>query len=261
MMDMDQGDGKTLTIIHTNDFHNQLTPELAELIRQERSKAGPDAILLDSGDAISAGNVGVRLGGEPILTLMSETGYDAMTMGNREYHISEPALRHKIGNAKFPVLSANMRFKSGTLAPLPVKPYVVFTSGTGIKVCVFGLTVAMVTERMTARHLSTFVFDDPIKTALDLAPQLRLKADVLILLSHVGFNADLKIAHLCPDIDLIVGGHSHVVLESADTSCGVPVVQAGSFARYLGRTDLRLASDGRWRLHRSGLLPLKAQSK
>src|SRR6266567_4545120 len=70
-----------LTIIHTNDFHGRLTEAEAERLAGLRAEhAG--ALLLDSGDAVSAGNLGCRIGGEPILAAMSDLGYDAMTMGN-----------------------------------------------------------------------------------------------------------------------------------------------------------------------------------
>ena len=86
----------TLHILHTNDFHNHFSPAQAETVR--RAKDGlNDVLLLDAGDAVSAGNVGVRPGGEPILTRMSDAGYDAMTLGNREFHVADALLRCKPG--------------------------------------------------------------------------------------------------------------------------------------------------------------------
>ncbi|HEY3331153.1 MAG TPA: metallophosphatase [Capsulimonadaceae bacterium] len=250
-------DNRLLTIFHTNDFHDHLTPELGEDIRKARQAAGPDTILLDGGDAIGAGNVGVKLSGERALSIMSDAGYDAMAMGNREFHMADAVLRHKIANARFPVLSANLRYKDQRDAQLPTKPYVILTTGSGIKVAVMGLTVQMVTERMTARHLSAFVFDDPQKVALETAPRLRQMADVVVLISHVGYNFDMKLARICTDFDIIIGAHTHIVLENGDTSAGTPVVETGSFARYLGRADLAQSGGGRWTLQQASLMPLK----
>jgi len=106
----------TIHLLHTNDFHNHLTVSQAAFINAQKQNY-ENVLLLDAGDAISAGNLGVRPGGEPILTLMSETGYDAMTLGNREFHVSDALLRAKIGKAKFPVLCANMRWKEPSDAP------------------------------------------------------------------------------------------------------------------------------------------------
>ncbi len=249
--------GETLTIFHTNDFHNHLTPDIAAKIKAAREAVATDTLLLDAGDAVSAGNVGVRIGGEPILTLMSDIGYDAMTMGNREFHVADVALRHKIGAARFPILSANLRYKEDRGETLPTVPNVILTTASGIRVGVFGLTVLMVTERMAARHLSAFLFDDAVKTATAQVAALRDQVDIVILLSHVGYKLDQRIAAEVPGIDLVIGGHSHVILEQADRDHGAPIMQTGSFARYLGRVEMARNASGRWTVSSSNLTELK----
>jgi 2',3'-cyclic-nucleotide 2'-phosphodiesterase (5'-nucleotidase family) len=249
--------GRALTILHTNDFHNILKPHAVETITALRRRAEPDVLLLDAGDAISAGNVGVRIGGEPILTTMSEMGYAAMAMGNREFHIADSVLRHKIGNASFPVLCANMRFRDGRGRALPTSPSAMVATAGGIRVGIFGLTVPMVTERMAARIVSAFVFDDPIESARAQIAGLRPQVDILILLSHAGYKTDRMIASECIDLDLVVGGHSHVVLDHPDTSAGVPVAQAGSHGRFVGRVVLEETGD-RWALRTAEVISLNA---
>ena len=244
---------RRLTVLHTNDFHNHLTREQANTIRTRKLSVEGPVVLLDAGDAVSAGNVGVRLGGEPILDLMSETGYDAMTMGNREFHIADAVLRHKIGKATFPVLSANMRYKDGD-GELPTRGSAIIETAH-LRVGVVGLTVPMVTERMAARHLSSFLFDEAIDTARREVEELQSACDALILLSHVGYRTDQRLAAACPALALIVGGHSHAVLESADMEWGVPIVQAGWFGKYLGTVVLE-ESDGKFHVVSSGLEPL-----
>ncbi|MBV9848341.1 MAG: metallophosphoesterase, partial [Armatimonadetes bacterium] len=201
----------TVHILHTNDFHNHLSPAQAQVIRRAK-EALEDVLLLDAGDAVSAGNIGVRPGGEPILTRMSETGYDAMTLGNREFHVADALLRCKINRARFPVLCANVRWKEDTGEALPVQPHVLKTLPNGLRVAVFGLTVPMVTPRMAARALSAFLFDDPVDAARRQIAALRPQADVLIALTHIGIREDERLAAACPELALIVGGHSHVTL-------------------------------------------------
>ena len=226
-----------LTLLHTNDFHNHLSAVQAELIERRKSEL-ENVLLLDSGDAISAGNVGVRPGGEPILTLMSETGYDAMTLGNREFHVADTLLRLKISKAKFPILCANIRWRDDKGETLPTVPALIKTLPNGLRVGVFGLTVPMVTPRMTARLVSAFVFDDPVIVAQKQIARLRSEVDALIALTHIGLREDERLAANCPEIDVILGGHSHDKLFEPKIVNGVPIVQAGWFGHYLGETQL-----------------------
>ena len=228
---------KTLTLLHTNDFHNHLHAAEAEFIKGRKSEF-ENVLLLDSGDAISAGNVGVRPGGEPILTLMSETGYDAMTLGNREFHVADALLRLKIGKAAFPILCANIRWREDIGGVLPVVPSFVKTLPNGLRVGVFGLTVPMVTPRMPARLVSAFVFDDPVAIAQEQIARLRPEVDALVALTHIGLREDERLAAACPALDLICGGHSHNKLHEPSAASGVPIVQAGWFGHYLGETTL-----------------------
>ena len=228
---------KSLTLLHTNDFHNHLTPAQAAFIKAEKAKC-ENVLLLDSGDAISAGNVGVRPGGEPILTLMSETGYDAMTLGNREFHVADTLLRLKLSKAEFPILSANIRWRDDKGGLLPTVSSFVKTLPNGLRVAVFGLTVPMVTPRMTARLVSAFVFDDPAQAAKEQIVRLRSEADIVIALTHIGLREDERLAAACPELDLIVGGHSHDKLYAPLVVNTVPIVQAGWFGHFLGETVL-----------------------
>ena len=98
---------QTITLLHTNDFHGKLTKRSQEILRRERESV-KSSILLDSGDAISSGNIYFNPFGEPILKQMSDLGYDAMAMGNREFHFLEKGLESKLKLAEFPVLCANI---------------------------------------------------------------------------------------------------------------------------------------------------------
>ncbi|HEX5324518.1 MAG TPA: metallophosphatase [Capsulimonadaceae bacterium] len=244
---------RTIQILHTNDFHNNLKGARVDALAKLKASLGPDLLFLDAGDAISAGNVGVRLTGEPILDTMSELGYDALTMGNREFHVAENCLRLKINRAKFPVLCANMRRKGESGAVLPVQPHFTKILPNGLKVGVFGLTVPMVTEKMAARVVSAFLFDDPIKTANRQIEELRPQVDILIALTHIGIREDERLAGSCPQIDLIIGGHSHVLLTEPARQFGSPIVQAGWFAQYAGVTEVEVPSSGRPVVTRSTL--------
>lgn len=227
-----------LIILHTNDLHGKMTDRAAEKIAREKAAAGR-CLLLDGGDAVSSGNVYYRPRGEPILAHMTELGYDAMVMGNREFHFLEAGLKSKVRLARFPILCANLRGKDGKIPPA-ISPS--FTSDFGgLKVAVFGLTVPMITKRMKVSKLSPYWFEDPVETAREIVPRLRAECDILIALSHIGFRADRELAESVPGIDLVVGGHSHTVLTEPVHVGNTAIVQAGWWGHYLGRTEVTLS--------------------
>jgi 2',3'-cyclic-nucleotide 2'-phosphodiesterase (5'-nucleotidase family) len=274
----------TLHILHTNDFHSRLTDEGVRRLREAVADLnGAPYLLLDAGDAVKAGNIGVNPFGEPILDTMSDLGYHAMTMGNREFHVWEAALATKINRARFPVLCANLipqppllrregeesrghwfaspspsegrangeRGPGGEVGQvrrlnasfLPVVPHIILPIG-GVTVAVFGVTVPMVTARMKAAALSQFLFDDVVVAAKRQVLELRYRADILIALTHIGLPQDRKLAEAVPGIDLIIGGHSHNTLTEPEIVNGIPIVQTGSHARHFGHCRVDYSRDG-----------------
>jgi 2',3'-cyclic-nucleotide 2'-phosphodiesterase (5'-nucleotidase family) len=228
----------TLTILHTNDFHNHLRPEQASRLAQLRRSLGSSGLLLDAGDAISAGNLTYRPGGEEILDRMSEAGYEAMAVGNREFHFTEAGFQAKVSRARFPVLCANVRTRGP--AKLPVIPSARFVLCGEVRAGVFGLTVPMITERMLARNVSSYVFDDPIAVATEVVPTLRSASDLVICLSHIGLARDRELAAAVRGIDLIVGGHTHAKLAEGEWIGETLIVQAGWWAHYYGEVTIDL---------------------
>lgn len=226
-----------LTVLHTNDLHGKLTDRGAEVIARERSSA-PHSLLLDCGDAISSGNIYYRPGGEPILARLSDLGYDAMAMGNREFHFLGAGLRSKVSLARFPILSANLRSRNGAVGPT-VKASASFDI-EGCRITVFGLTVPMITKKMLASKVSPFWFEDPIATATEIVPQLRAESDILIALTHIGLQSDTELAGAVDGIDLIVGGHTHAVLTEPRWVGRTAIVQAGWWGHYLGKVEIDL---------------------
>lgn len=220
-------------LLHTNDFHNRLTSTQAARLGALRRALGAGGLLLDAGDAISAGNLTYRPGGEPILEQMSEIGYDAMTVGNREFHFSQVGFCAKVHRARFPVLCANVRVRNPA-TPLPVVPSISRILSGGLRIALFGLTVPMITERMLARQVSAYLFDDPLATAARLVPTLRHRCDLLVCLSHIGLSRDRELAARVPGIDLIIGGHTHAALETGERVQETLIVQAGCYGKYLG---------------------------
>ncbi len=153
-------------IFHTSDLHNRLRPAAAERIAALK-RGHPGALLLDAGDAIAAGNLGFSPGGEPILRLMAEVGYDAMAMGNRESHPNRAVLSKKLRDASFPILAANLTPSRPPLPPT-VKPYVIFLGPP--RVAVIGLAPQITKPRSAWARVTSFTFEDPVAVVSGLAP-------------------------------------------------------------------------------------------
>ena len=231
-----------ITLLHTNDLHNHFSEHQASYLHERRTALGDHGLLLDSGDAISAGNAGFRPGGEPVLDLMSHAGYDAMTVGHREFHFSAAGFKSKLSEADFPVLCANVRSRSHDLK-LPVVPFITRQVGE-YRVTILGLTVPMITERMLVRKISAWVFDDPITTAKKLIPELASQCDLLVCLTHVGLSQDRLLSKAVNGINLIIGGHTHAVLEQGEKVENTLIVQAGWWGKLLGVVEAEKTPDG-----------------
>lgn len=232
---------RKITILHTNDLHGKLMSSSETIIGRER-KSVDAALLLDAGDAVTSGNIYYRPRGEPILSRMSALSYDAMAMGNREFHFLAGGLESKLRLAEFPVLCANIRSDSVDMGSL-VTPYIVKDIG-GVRVGIFGLTVPMITRQMLASKLSSFVFEDPITAATAIVPGLRADCDLLLALTHIGIRRDIELAQSVPGIDLIVGGHSHTLQAEPLQVNGAYILQAGWWGHFLGSAVISVSADG-----------------
>lgn len=221
-----------VTLIQTSDLHGKFPDESANRIRAERD-ASPNPLLVDSGDAAGAGNLGLRPH-EPAFEVLGSLGYAAMALGNREAHLWQSVLEKKLAPLRLPVLCANLRCAR---PPGPVRPSLLVARG-GARIAFFGLTVPMITGAMWCRHLTDLLFEDPTATARALVPQLRAGADLVVLLSHLGLKEDLRLAARVPGIDLILGGHSHIETHSPERANGTLVLQPGGWGRFFTRVDV-----------------------
>ncbi|MBS1704527.1 MAG: metallophosphoesterase [Armatimonadetes bacterium] len=216
-----------LRILHTNDFHGKLTEPMAAWIRAQKT---PDTLYFDTGDCIRTGNLGVPLSIEPVWGLLRQAGCDASTLGNRESHPLGFAQRRKVEGAQHPILVANMADKAGEALFERSRVFDV----AGLRVGVFGVMVPMVTRTMTTAAASEYLWSQPIPTALEVAEELRPKVDLVIALTHIGIAQDRKLAEAGASIDIILGGHSHTVLEQPERVGSTSICQGGSHGKFLG---------------------------
>lgn len=216
-----------LRILHTNDMHGTLNDVKFEQLKKLR--AGAD-VYFDSGDAIKTGNLGIPMRREEVWDRLANLKCDASVLGNRETHVLTSAFFAKLEGARHPLLCANLKRKDGSF---PLKRSLTIER-KGLRIGVIGVMVPMVTERMKTKAASAFIWTDPIECAQELVPELRPKVDVLIALTHIGHGEDVQLAKLCPDFDLVLGGHSHTVIESPEQVGKTWICQGGSHSRFAG---------------------------
>ena len=227
-----------LRILHTNDFHGKLNPDKFEYLSRLRKNVD---MYFDCGDSIRTGNVGVPLVEDPVWKFFAELECTASVPGNREFHISEAGFKAKLSGCKHPVLAANLHYRHPKGNHLQSRQRGVFAlsadqplaSGMTIgSIGVLGVMVPMVTERMSSRHLSAFINSDPIEAATRCVERLKAKVSTIICLSHLGLQKDVELATKVSGIDLILGGHSHDLVDPPAKLGSTVIAQAGSHGRF-----------------------------
>ena len=235
---------KTITIISTNDIHGGIDhfPSLATLVKEYRTADSTHLLLLDAGDRWT-GNPYVDLAekpGYPIIELMNALGYQAATLGNHEFDRGQALLQERITESRFPNLVANMQGSdSSDLKTLA--PYTIFDV-EGTRIALLGLLTTYPNGHPVGKEelFTGLTFFDPEPTALPYK-NLRDSCELFIALTHIGIESDSLLATQMPELDLIVGGHSHTVVSDGGKSVnGVVITQTGKGLKYAGVTTVTL---------------------
>ncbi len=223
-----------LTVYHTNDMHgHQDVLTLLESLERE-----PSSLLVDGGDALTGSNTVFRLA-EPILERMSRLHYQAMAMGNREFHYLRSVHKRRSAQRSFPLLAANLEDLRG--GP-PFWERSLELQVEGIRVGLFGATPVQYPVGAVWEKLSGFRFLDPAQALPPVAEELAARNDLVILLSHLGARVDREVARHLPGVSLIVGGHSHTLFTLPERVGQTWIVQTGSHGRFLGEVRLEPGS-------------------
>jgi 5'-nucleotidase/UDP-sugar diphosphatase len=242
---------ETVVILHTNDFHGAVEPavqgstqsgglvNLAGLIDQVRAENPDHTLVLDAGDIFQGTYVSNSTQGEVVMAAMNTVGYDAWTLGNHEFDWGQEVLRARIAQAEFPALAANLLDESSGEIWDGVKPFVILRAGAA-RVAVLGLTYPDTPAITKPQNVAGLDFREAAGTVRRYLPELEEQADLIVVLSHLGFDGDQALARAVDGIDVIVGGHSHVFLESPREVNDTLIVQAGAKGQVLGRLELTL---------------------
>ena len=273
---------RRITLVHTNDLHSHLlgfypnidyTPQanddatrggwarIMTVIKKTRAERTNPVLVVDAGDFLMGSLFHMICRERALeLRLMTEMGYDVITLGNHEFDLKPAGLARILKSArqygKLPaIVSSNVIFsekddRDNTLEEVfrdgTVKPYTVIDRG-GVKIGFFGLMGKDAAE--VAPFAKPVKFGDPAESAKKMVDLLRNreKVDIVICLSHSGLNLDaisksedVKLAARVPGIDIIISGHTHTPLKEPIIKGKTIIVQAWCYGLWAGIMDIVL---------------------
>jgi 5'-nucleotidase / UDP-sugar diphosphatase len=234
-----------LRLLYFNDFHGFAEPS--------KSSANPDqwggiaylaaevnrlrkerpTLFLAAGDMIQGHPWANLFEGRSTIEVLNAMQVSAMVLGNHEFDFGQEALKKRIEEARFPILAANVRGLNG------IRPYMITEAG-GLRIAIIGLVTEHTPTATHPKNVKGLSFSSPITSAREVMRGLAPKPDLLIILSHLGFPADQRLAKAVPGIQVIVGGHTHTRIETPVQAEGTLIVQAWEHGKVLGLLDLTL---------------------
>ncbi len=238
-----------LKILYVNDFHGFAEPDkptgadaplggiayLAGAVDRARGKS--PSLLLAAGDMIQ-GNVWANLfRGKSSLDVMNAMKFDAMVVGNHEFDFGPKVLKERVAQARFPLLGANVK---GFPA---LKPFII-KNLQGVRIAIIGVVTPETPLHTDPRKVKGLTFSTPESAVRKYLQELKGRADIIVVLSHCGLQADRELAAKVPGIDVIIGGHSHTKMLQPELVGQTIVVQAWEHAKALGVLNLRI-KDGK----------------
>ncbi|MBB3524513.1 MULTISPECIES: bifunctional metallophosphatase/5'-nucleotidase [Rhizobium] len=259
-----------LNILHINDFHSRIesinkfdstcsaeeegkkecfggAARLKTAIDQRRQAlSGKNVLLLNAGDNFQGSLFYTTYKGAAEAEFLNLMKFDAMTVGNHEFDDSEDGLATFLDKVQFPVVTANVKAAAASKLGDRIKPSLVLDVGSQ-KIGIVG-AVTNDTAELSSPGPNVTIADD-VQAITSAVQDLKGQGvNKIIALTHVGYPRDLALIAKIPDVDVVVGGHSHSLLSNTDPKAEgpyptmvdnpggykVPVVQAASYSKYLG---------------------------
>jgi 5'-nucleotidase/UDP-sugar diphosphatase len=256
------------TILHTNDEHAALVPSpqseygyegaqtrggiarvasLIHRIRNQKKQVDEEVLVVSGGDYISGSPFSwLALKSEaPELSLLLESGYDVLTLGNHEFDYGPELLSDYLRAAGYPERSQHTPIvASNTIIPenhplnaLGIQKSYVKTLENGLKIGFLGIMGARAAG--VAPMAEPVTFSDQIVAArLTVEHLISRDVDIIVMLSHSGENEDAELALAVPEIDIIIGGHTHSVIPKPIVVGKTIIVQTGTEFEYVGMLEL-----------------------
>ncbi len=244
-----------LALLHVNDTHSALEPaeapvtlggrkvaarlggfaRLKTALDEGRARAGAEGVptlTLHAGDAVQGTLFFNVFQGSADFEFLNLLGIDAMTLGNHEFDKGPGLTGRLVDSARFPVVSANIDASGEPALAGKLRPYVIREvagrDGAIRKVGIVGVTTPGTPNLVASVGGVKFHKSAPAvaKAVKELSDQ---GVDIVLVLSHLGYEADLALARAVPGLDVIVGGHSHTLLGDAARFRPLGLAPAGPY--------------------------------
>jgi len=259
---------RTLRVLHTNDFHGRLLPELwpaatgavggsallAAHVDSARARFVGPVLLLSGGDDMQGTAISNLSWGAATIASHNALRYTAAAFGNHEFDWGVDTLRARVRESQFPWLAANIVETATGRPPSWLRPWVMFDT-LGVRVAIIGAALPETPWVVLADRVAGLTFQ-PAAPAIDAAARAARSAgaDFVVVTMHIGVTCAqagtaprerstqcvgdaLSVADaLTERVDLIVGGHTH--RRAITSASGVPIIEAASNSQAVSITDL-----------------------
>lgn len=261
---------KKFTILHSNDMHGDFFAEVeqgkGELIgglallsgyinkvRQEEK----NVLYVISGDMVQGSIIDTEYKGISTMEIMNYLAPDVVSLGNHEFDYGLPHLLFLEKMANFPIVSANLYIKK--YYKRLMQPYHIVKKD-GFEILFTGIITEKIMDALKQDELigSFVTLSDASREVGKIANAYKGDdIDLTVVLTHIGYESDLRLAKMMkPEwgVDMIIGGHSHTVLDEPTKVNNILVSQAGVGTNQIGRYDLVVDDetnsivDYKWRL-------------
>lgn len=248
---------KKLTLLHSNDMHGDFLAEevdghlvggvsrLSGYVQKVRSEED-NVLYAISGDMLQGSVIDSEYRGLSTIEIMNIIGPDVATLGNHEVDYGLGHLLFIEKCARFPIVNANMYLLNNRKRLF--NGHVILEVG-GMRIMFIGiLTEEVLAMTRQEKIIGTFV--DVSEAANEVGAicdsYQTEDIDFTVLLTHIGFEEDKKLAEALDPrwgVDIIVGGHSHTLLDEPCVVNGIPIVQAACGTDQIGRFDIVVDTD------------------
>ncbi|SHL63327.1 sulfate thiol esterase SoxB [Roseovarius litoreus] len=216
--------------------------------------ARPDALLLDGGDTWHGSYTCYHTNGQDMVNVMNALKPDAMTF-HWEFTLGQDRVRELVEGLPFDALGQNIFDATWDEPAQEFKPYEFYERG-GVKIAVIGQAFPYMPIANPGWMFPDYSFGIRDEHMQQMVDEVRAEgAELVVCLSHNGFDVDKKMASVVSGIDVILSGHTHDALPEPVLVGDTIIIASGSNGKFVSRVDLDVR-DGQMMGFRHKLIPI-----